>query len=105
MCFKRKNTVGLSTSTLRIASCSILTATLIILFLSNYVQAPFETNGTEECTSVIVTGTAAKDGRAILMKNRDTGDATNRPVYYPSNADGTYAYVMVNSSSLELYIV
>jgi len=51
----------------------------------------------EECVSVIVTGSAAKDGRAILMKNRDTGDTTNRPVFYSSDGDGTYAYVMVNS--------
>jgi len=30
------------------------------------------------------------------MKNRDNGDATNRPVFYSSDVDGTYAYVMVN---------
>ena len=51
----------------------------------------------EECVSVIVTGSAAKDGRTILMKNRDTSDTMNRPVYYPSQGPGTYAYVMVNS--------
>lgn len=50
----------------------------------------------EECVSVIVTGKVAKGGRAILMKNRDTGDTMNRPVYYPPDGDGTYAYVMVN---------
>lgn len=51
----------------------------------------------DECVSVIVTGSAAKDGRAVLMKNRDTGDTTNKPVYYSSGVGGTYAYVMVNS--------
>ncbi len=51
---------------------------------------------TEECTSVIVTGSVAKDGRAILMKNRDTGVAENKPVYYPSDENGSYAYIMVN---------
>lgn len=51
---------------------------------------------TEECTSVIVAGSAARDGRAILMKNRDTGDAENKPVYYPSDENGSYAYIMVD---------
>ena len=50
----------------------------------------------EECTSVIVTGTAAKDGRAILMKNRDTSEVQNVPVYTPAT-DGTFAFVAVNS--------
>lgn len=50
----------------------------------------------EECVSVIVTGSYAEGGRAILMKNRDTGDTMNRPIYYPSEGSGTYAYVMVN---------
>ncbi|NIO36620.1 hypothetical protein GTO27_02845 [Candidatus Bathyarchaeota archaeon] len=43
----------------------------------------------EECVSVIVTGNATGDGRAILMKNRDTGDVMNSPVYHPSAGDGT----------------
>jgi len=51
----------------------------------------------EECVSVIVTGNATEDGRAILMKNRDTGDVMNSPVYNPSAGDGTYAYVMVDN--------
>jgi hypothetical protein len=51
----------------------------------------------EECVAVIVTGKTAKDGRAILMKNRDTGDTMNRPTYYyPMEEMGPYAYVMVN---------
>lgn len=50
----------------------------------------------EECVAVIVTGKAAKDGRAILMKNRDAPETMNKPFYYPSDGDGTYAYVMVN---------
>lgn len=52
--------------------------------------------GVEECTSVIVTGTAAKDGRAILMKNRDTSEVQNAPVYTPAT-DDTFAFVAVNS--------
>ena len=50
----------------------------------------------EECTSVIVTGTAAKDGRAILMKNRDTSEVQNIPVYAPAT-DESFAFVAVNS--------
>ncbi len=50
----------------------------------------------EECTSVIITGTAAKDARAILMKNRDTAETENAPVYNPAT-DGIFAFVAVNS--------
>lgn len=50
----------------------------------------------EECTSIIVTGTAAKDGRAILMKNRDSYETHNVPVYHAATND-TYAFVAVNS--------
>jgi hypothetical protein len=50
----------------------------------------------EECTSVIVTGSAAKDGRAILMKNRDSSDMLNRPFYYAAT-ESTYAFVAVNT--------
>ncbi|MHA1636646.1 MAG: carcinine hydrolase/isopenicillin-N N-acyltransferase family protein [Candidatus Thorarchaeota archaeon] len=53
-------------------------------------------NALEECTSVIVTGNAAKNGRAILMKNRDSIPGNNRPVYHPSTSD-TFAFVAVNS--------
>ncbi|MHA2067395.1 MAG: carcinine hydrolase/isopenicillin-N N-acyltransferase family protein [Candidatus Thorarchaeota archaeon] len=52
--------------------------------------------GLEECTSVIVTGSAAKNGRAILMKNRDSSEIPNRSVYQPATED-TYAFVAVNS--------
>ncbi len=51
---------------------------------------------TEECTSVIVTGSAAKDGRAILMKNRDSSESFNRPFYYAAT-ESTYAFVAVNT--------
>jgi hypothetical protein len=54
-------------------------------------------NGDEACTSVIVTGTASEGGYAILGKNRDTGDAQNKPIYQGRGADGSYARIMVNS--------
>jgi hypothetical protein len=67
------------------------------LVLSNFIHVNVEGNGYyEECTAVIATGTAAKDGRAILMKNRDTSDTMNKPVYYPPK-DGKYGYIMVNT--------
>jgi hypothetical protein len=81
--------------------CLLLVILLIsiptISIISSFVQVQIE-NGTryEECTAVIVTGTAAKYGRAILMKNRDTSDTMNKPVYYPPK-DGKYGYVMVNT--------
>ena len=66
------------------------------LILSNFIQVKVENNNYyEECTAVIVTGAAAKDGRAILMKNRDTSETMNKPVYCPPT-DGKYGYVMVN---------
>jgi hypothetical protein len=53
-----------------------------------------------ECSSVIVTGSAAKDGRAILMKNRDWAlDSSNRPIYTPATT-GHYAYVGVNTNTM-----
>jgi len=49
-----------------------------------------------ECSSVIVTGSAAKNGRAILMKNRDyILDRANRP-YYVAATTKTFAYVTIN---------
>ena len=54
----------------------------------------------EECSSVIVTGSAAKDGRAILMKNRDWADSRkNRPVYIPATS-GTYAFVGIMTNAM-----
>ncbi|MBN2230696.1 MAG: hypothetical protein JW779_13995 [Candidatus Thorarchaeota archaeon] len=54
----------------------------------------------EECSSVIVTGSAAKDGRAILMKNRDwADDHFNNPIYIPSTSK-TFAYVGVNTNTM-----
>lgn len=62
------------------------------------------TNYTEDwsqaCSSVIVTGNATKDGRAILMKNRDLPDErVNIPIYVPA-ALGKYAYVGVNTNAM-----
>lgn len=73
----------------------LLTSPIVIV--GSELNFGFSKQPHEECVSVIVAGSAAKDGRAILMKNRDTSDETNRPIYYPSDGDGTYAYVMVNS--------
>jgi hypothetical protein len=81
----------------------LLVCILILTFISISISPSFITiqthkinNDFEECTSVIVTGTAAKDGRAILMKNRDTSDTMNKPIYY-SPKDEKYGYVMVNT--------
>lgn len=47
-----------------------------------------------------MTGNATKDGRAILMKNRDLVDEPmNVPIYVPANP-GTYAFVGVNSNAM-----
>ncbi|KXH74839.1 MAG: hypothetical protein AM326_09495 [Candidatus Thorarchaeota archaeon SMTZ-45] len=64
----------------------------------------FPINYTEDqnqaCSSVIVTGNATRDGRAILMKNRDLIDERmNIPVYTPATAN-TYAYVGVNTNTM-----
>ena len=54
----------------------------------------------DECSSVIVTGSAAKDGRAILMKNRDWPlDRSNRPIYTPATTSH-FAYVGVNTNTM-----
>jgi len=61
----------------------LLILTSSITIFSQLIQPqPVTETDFEECTAVIVTGTAAKDGRAILMKNRDTSDTINKPVYY-----------------------
>ncbi len=55
---------------------------------------------TQACSSVIVTGNATKDGRAILMKNRDLIEQPmNIPVYVPATYS-TYAYVGVNTNAM-----
>jgi hypothetical protein len=73
-------------------------ASSLLLFSDDITE-----NYVEECTSVIVTGSAAKDGRAILMKNRDTSDTMNKPVYTSrktitvgNQTYDTYAYTAVN---------
>lgn len=54
----------------------------------------------DECSSVIVTGSAAKDGRAILMKKRDyLLDPWNRPIYTPATLSH-FAYVGVNTNAM-----
>jgi hypothetical protein len=93
--FERKNVK--KSATLKCLLCIFLLVSITILILSNFnIQTSIENNDYfEECTSVIVTGTAAKDSRAILMKNRDASDTMNKPIYYPPK-DGKYGYVMVN---------
>jgi hypothetical protein len=59
-----------------------------------------EVNQTEECSAVIVTGSAAKDGRPILMKNRDSfEDRYNTPIYIPAT-DSSFAFVAVNTNTM-----
>jgi hypothetical protein len=54
----------------------------------------------QACSSVIVTGNATRDGRAILLKNRDLADVPrNVPVYVPRTSH-TYAFVGVNSNAM-----
>jgi hypothetical protein len=85
----------------KIKNICILTIFILVISTiaatSNLIQIKTESGNyfDEECTAVIVTGKAAKDGRAILMKNRDTSDTMNKPVYYPPR-DGKYGYIMVN---------
>jgi hypothetical protein len=59
-----------------------------------------EINQSEECSAIIVTGSAAKDGRPILMKNRDSfEDRYNIPVYIPATAS-SFAFVAVNTNTM-----
>jgi hypothetical protein len=52
----------------------------------------------EECTAVMVTGTHAKDGRSILMKNRDWSDTQyQKPYFYSSYAGGNYSYILMSA--------
>lgn len=73
-----------------------------LLIFSNVIVGELESNlktnkkYDEECVSVIIAGSVAKDGRAILMKNRDTNDAENKPVYHPAS-EGKYAFIGVNT--------
>ena len=54
----------------------------------------------QACSSVIVTGNATKDGRAILMKNRDLADEpVNVPIYVPATPS-TYAFIGVNINAM-----
>jgi len=83
-----------------ITTFSFLILLIIVLILPLYQPDLNSTTQTtnsdiEQCTAVIVTGTAAKDGRAILMKNRDTGDTQNKPTYVAPTSEH-YGYTMVN---------
>ena len=68
--------------------------------LLNDILPSFSDYYENECSSVIVTGTASKDGRAILMKNRDwANDEKNRLVYIPATSS-TFAYIGVNINAM-----
>jgi hypothetical protein len=48
------------------------------------------------CTTCIITGKATKDGRPLLLKNRDSDELQNKLMYF---IDGTYPYIgLVNSN-------
>ncbi|MGQ9640626.1 MAG: carcinine hydrolase/isopenicillin-N N-acyltransferase family protein [Candidatus Bathycorpusculaceae bacterium] len=85
-------------ATLKPLICVLIIASITISLLTNFnIQTSIKNvDSFEECTAVIVTGTAAKDGKAILMKNRDTSDTMNKPIYYPPK-DGKHGYIMVNT--------
>ena len=86
-----------------------LTAITIFSFLTLLIAIPLFTSyrldlnrstqttdsDVEQCTAVIVTGTAAKDGRPILMKNRDAPDTQNKPTYVAPTSEH-YGYTMIN---------
>lgn len=47
------------------------------------------------CTTCIIAGKATKDGRPLLLKNRDSDELQNKLMYF---SDGTYPYIgLVNS--------
>jgi hypothetical protein len=61
---------------------------LILLFLFTAVPA-------FACTTCIIAGKATKDGRPLLLKNRDSDELQNKLMYF---SDGTYPYIgLVNS--------
>ena len=53
----------------------------------------------EECTTAVVSGSATPDGRPLLWKNRDTGEANNKLVYIADGPLAAVALVNVGSSS------
>jgi hypothetical protein len=60
---------------------------LILLFTVNSVFA---------CTTCIIAGRATKDGRPLLLKNRDSDELQNKLMYFN---DGTFPYIgLVNSN-------
>ena len=82
-------------ATLKLFLTIILLASTTIIVSTNFMQSHVTNADLDECTAVIVTGTAAKDGRAILMKNRDTSDTQNKPTYVAPTSEH-YGYTMVN---------
>ncbi len=51
------------------------------------------------CTTTVISGKATKDGRPLLYKHRDTGEAQNKVMFFD---DGDYEYIgLVNSKDIE----
>lgn len=75
----------------------------LILAIGLYKKSSFDTSEElteikEECTAVIVTGTHAKDGRAIMMKNRDwNATQYQKPWFVSSYAGGNYSYILMSA--------
>jgi len=62
---------------------------VLIIFLNNSFP----------CTTAIITGKYTVDGRPLIWKHRDTGDAQNKLMYFK---DGKYNYIgLVNSKDIE----
>jgi hypothetical protein len=56
-------------------------------------------NIVKACTTAIVSGKASKDGRPLLLKNRDSDELNNKLMYFN---DGKYSYMgIVNSKDKE----
>lgn len=83
----------------RIIILSVLALLLVGLVFRVDVNAfgIITVNRGDQCTSVIVTGTASAGGWAILSKNRDASDATNKPTYF-ARSGTDYSYVAENGA-------
>lgn len=53
-----------------------------LLYFSFFVVLMFNSLISFACTSLIISGNVTKDGRPIMMKNRDTGELNNRLEYF-----------------------
>jgi acyl-CoA:6-aminopenicillanic acid acyl transferase len=63
---------------------------VLIIFIASFSFA---------CTTTVISGKATQDGRPLLYKHRDTGEAQNKVMYFD---DGEYDYIgLVNSKDIE----